>query len=69
MSSEMFDAATLGFGGCISAPDAFTVGEVGQLARDTLAVLLVVPADLSDESADPLANLRAPCPELVVGYR
>ena len=53
--------------GCVPAPDAFTVGQVSKLAGDLLAVWLVIPADLPDGSADAFADMRAPCPELVVG--
>jgi hypothetical protein len=37
--------------------------------RVLFAVRLIIPADLADEGADALADVRAPCPELVVGCR
>jgi hypothetical protein len=60
-------AAVSGLDACVPAPDAFTVGQAGKLAGDLFAVGLVIAAVFSDESADALADVRAPCPELVVG--
>jgi hypothetical protein len=37
------------------------------MAGDLLAVWLVLPAVFPDGDADAFADLRAPCPELVVG--
>ena len=56
-----------GLNACVPAPDALTVGQASKLAGDPLAVRLVIPADLPDEYAYALADLRAPCPELIVG--
>jgi hypothetical protein len=56
-----------GFDACVPAPDALTVGQVSELAGNLLAVQLVIPTDLPDESAGALADMRAPCPELIVG--
>ncbi len=60
-------AAANGLDACVPAPDALTVGQASKLVGDLLAVRLVIPADLPDESASALADARAPCPELIVG--
>jgi len=60
-------AAAFGLDGCVPAPDAFTVGQPGELAGDLLAVWLVISADLPDGGAGAFADMRAPCPELLVG--
>src|SRR5580700_9316841 len=60
-------AAAFCLDGCVPTPDAFMVGQVSKLAGDLLAVWLVIPADLPDGGADAFADMRAPCPELVVG--
>ncbi len=67
VSSAALVTAASGLDGCVPAPDALTVGQVSKLAGDPLAVWLVIPADLPDGSADALADMGAPCPELVVG--
>jgi hypothetical protein len=67
MSFRTLVAEALGLDGCVPAPDAFSVGQVSELAGDLLAVWLVIPADLADGSADAFADMRAPCPELVGG--
>src|SRR5271169_3179709 len=67
VSSGALAAAAFGIDGCVPAPDALTVGQVSKLAGDLLAVWLVLPADLPDGSADAVADMGAPCPELVVG--
>ena len=67
MSSGAFAAAASGLDGCVPAPDALAVGQVSKLAGDLPAVWLVLPADLPDGDADAFADLRPPCPELVVG--
>jgi hypothetical protein len=36
------------------------------LAGDLLAVGLIIPADFPDGKADAVADMRAPCPELVI---
>jgi len=46
VSSGALVAAASGFDGRVPAPDAFTVGQVGKLAGDLLAVWLVLPAEL-----------------------
>ena len=55
-------AAANGLDACVPAPDALTVGQASKLVGDLLAVRLVIPADLPDESASALADARAPCP-------
>src|SRR6266566_10092403 len=67
VSSGVLVAAAFGLDGCVLAPDAFTVGQPGELAGDLLAVWLVISADLPDGGAGAFADMRAPCPELVVG--
>ena len=67
MSSGALAATASGLDGCVPAPDALTVGQVSELAGDLLAVWLVLPADLTDGDADTFADMRAPCPELLVG--
>jgi hypothetical protein len=67
VSSGALVAAAFGLDGCVPAPDALTVGQVSELAGDLLAVWLVLPADLPDGNADTFADMRAPCPELLIG--
>ncbi len=51
----------------VPAPDGLTVAQASKLAGDLLAVGLVIPADLPDEGGGAFADMRAPCPELIVG--
>jgi hypothetical protein len=64
-------AAASGFDAWVVAPDALTIGHVGELAGDLLAVRLVIAADLADKGAGAVAGASAPCGELVggCGYR
>jgi len=65
----MLVAAASGLCACVPAPDALTIWQASKLVGYLLAVRLVLPADLPDEGAGALADMCAPCPELVVGYR
>src|ERR1700759_528483 len=58
-SSGPLIAAASGLSGCVPAPDALAVGQVGKLAGDLLAVWLVLPADLPDGDAGAFADLRS----------
>jgi hypothetical protein len=67
VSSGALVAAASGLDGRVPAPDALAVGQVSKVAGDLLAVWLVIAADLPDDDTDAFADVRAPCPELLVG--